>query len=53
MAGSNLPGRKIEGADAQLYNADLAPTVPEARSWTWVSIAALWVMVAYAVRDHD
>lgn len=33
--------------DADLWNADLAPTEPAARQWTWVSFCTLWVgMVA-------
>jgi nucleobase:cation symporter-1, NCS1 family len=35
------------GADADLWNEDLAPTSPVQRNWTWRSFAALWVgMVA-------
>ena len=33
--------------DADLWNADLAPTVPAQRHWTWLSFCTLWIgMVA-------
>jgi nucleobase:cation symporter-1, NCS1 family len=42
----------IEGADPQLYNADLAPTSPEGRTWAWTSIAALWVGMVVCVPTY-
>jgi len=35
--------------DAQLWNADLAPTDESQRNWTWVNISALWVGMAVCV----
>ncbi|HWM60948.1 MAG TPA: NCS1 family nucleobase:cation symporter-1 [Rhizomicrobium sp.] len=38
---------KPDGADADLWNDDLAPTTPHQRNWSWKNFSALWVgMVA-------
>ncbi len=42
----------IEGADAHLYNEDLAPTRAEQRTWKWTSIAALWVGMVVCVPTY-
>ena len=36
-------------SDAQLWNADLAPTSDDERTWTWLNIGALWVGMAICV----
>lgn len=36
-------------ADETLWNADLAPTGPEQRSWAWYHYAALWIGMIVAV----
>jgi NCS1 family nucleobase:cation symporter-1 len=48
----HAPGRAIEGADPQLYNADLAPTTAEGRTWGWINIAALWVGMVVCVPTY-
>jgi NCS1 family nucleobase:cation symporter-1 len=35
--------------NAQLWNADLAPTSIEQRTWSWLNIGALWVGMAICV----
>ena len=42
----------IEGADPHLYNEDLAPTAEAGRTWTWTSIAALWVGMVVCVPTY-
>ncbi len=42
----------IEGADPHLYNGDLAPTAALGRTWTWTSIAALWVGMVVCVPTY-
>lgn len=34
--------QELVGIDSDLYNEDQLPTAPEARTWNWVSISALW-----------
>jgi NCS1 family nucleobase:cation symporter-1 len=41
-----------EGAVDYLWNADLAPTSHEQRTWTWVNIAALWVGMVICVPSY-
>lgn len=43
---------RFEGADAHLWNEDLAPATPEARTWNWSSIAALWVGMVVCVPTY-
>jgi len=43
---------EIEGAAPELYNADLAPTSAEGRTWAWYSIAALWVGMVVCVPTY-
>jgi NCS1 family nucleobase:cation symporter-1 len=38
--------------DADLWNADLAPTGPDARTWNWKSYAALWVAMVVCVPTY-
>ncbi len=52
MSEHAVPGIEIAGADPRLYNADLAPTAPEARTWRWTSIAALWVGMVVCVPTY-
>lgn len=52
MAGSDVKPAPIAGADAHLYNADLAPTPPAGRTWGWASIAALWVGMVVCVPTY-
>ncbi len=40
------------GAVDYLWNADLAPTGIEQRTWTWVNIAALWVGMVICVPSY-
>jgi NCS1 family nucleobase:cation symporter-1 len=35
-----------------LWNADLAPTSDDQRTWTWVNIAALWVGMVICVPSY-
>jgi len=42
----------IEGADPQLYNPDLAPTPEAGKTWSWSSIAALWVGMVVCVPTY-
>lgn len=39
-------------ADASLWNDDLAPVKPEARTWTWPHIASLWVGMVVCVPTY-
>ena len=48
----HAPPIRIEGADPELYNDDLAPTSPEGRTWGWTSIAALWVGMVVCVPTY-
>jgi len=41
-----------KGSDPNLYNADLAPTPPEERTWRWTSIAALWVGMVVCIPTY-
>ncbi len=52
MSAVGLKQVPIEGADPALYNADLAPTAPAARTWRWTSIAALWVGMVVCVPTY-
>ncbi|MFT5481822.1 MAG: NCS1 family nucleobase:cation symporter-1 [Halieaceae bacterium] len=40
------------GAADYLWNADLAPTTEEQRTWSWVNIAALWVGMVICVPSY-
>ncbi len=40
---------RIQTDEAQLWNADLAPTAASQRSWSWLNIAALWVGMVVCV----
>lgn len=54
ITGAGIPAAavRIEGADPSLWNEDLAPTLPENRTWRWTSIAALWVGMAVCVPTY-
>lgn len=43
---------RFAGADPNLWNEDLAPSTPEARTWQWSSIAALWVGMVVCVPTY-
>ncbi|MFQ5533592.1 MAG: NCS1 family nucleobase:cation symporter-1 [Sphingomonadales bacterium] len=45
-------GRKPEGADPSLWNADLAATGVAARQWDWRAISALWVGMVICVPTY-
>ena len=51
---SPAPGgpARIEGACPQLYNEDLAPTPAAGRTWSALSIAALWVGMVVCVPTY-
>lgn len=38
--------------DADLWNEDLAPTGPDARTWDWKAFAALWVAMVVCVPTY-
>lgn len=42
----------VVGADRSLFNADLAPTRPEQRTWNAWHIAALWVGMAVCIPTY-
>ncbi len=46
---NNDTNTAIETENAQLWNADLAPSDDSQRNWTWVNISALWVGMAVCV----
>ena len=41
-----------ERADPLLYNDDLAPVAADKRTWTWTSVAALWVGMVVCVPTY-
>ncbi|WP_068315119.1 NCS1 family nucleobase:cation symporter-1 [Polycladidibacter hongkongensis] len=40
---------QLAGIDAELYNEDQLPTSAQARTWNWLSIAALWVGMVVSI----
>ncbi|MFN2399432.1 MAG: NCS1 family nucleobase:cation symporter-1 [Gemmatimonadaceae bacterium] len=38
--------------DPQLYNSDLAPVLPERRTWNWWHIASLWIGMAICIPTY-
>ena len=42
----------LEGADARLYNADLAPTSPAQRTWSTYNFIALWFSMSMEVTTY-
>jgi len=42
----------IAGADARLYNDDLAPTLPERRTWSTYNYIALWFSMSMEVTTY-
>jgi NCS1 family nucleobase:cation symporter-1 len=44
--------QKFAAVDDSLWNADLAPAAPEARTWDWINIAALWVGMVVCVPTY-
>ncbi|MGE0784044.1 MAG: NCS1 family nucleobase:cation symporter-1 [Sandaracinaceae bacterium] len=52
MAGTTHDPAPIEGADPSLYNRDLAPTPEAEKTWSWTSIAALWVGMVVCVPTY-
>ena len=42
----------IPGADARLYNHDLAPAAPEARTWGVFSLLAMWMSDVHSVGGY-
>jgi nucleobase:cation symporter-1, NCS1 family len=45
-------GTLADRADPLLYNEDLAPVSEEKRTWTWTSVAALWVGMVVCVPTY-
>lgn len=45
-------GLAAENLDPELYNEDQLPTTPAERTWTWVSIAALWVGMVVCIPTY-
>lgn len=52
MTGDTAHAVQIENADPQLFNDDLAPVSPSGRTWSWTSIAALWVGMVVCVPTY-
>src|SRR5277367_4082837 len=54
MTSSNqdFPTLAIPGADAKLYNEDLAPTAPEGRTWGAFSLIAMWMSDVHSVGGY-
>ncbi len=42
----------LDGADADLVNADLLPTRSDQRTWDWKAIAALWIGMVVCVPSY-
>ncbi len=42
----------VPGADPALYNADLAPTAPEGRTWGVFSLVAMWMSDVHSVGGY-
>src|SRR3954453_2356808 len=40
-------------ADSPLWNPDLAPTTPEQRKWSVLSIAALWISMSACIPTYQ
>lgn len=47
-----MKAEPIEGSDPRLFNDDLAPTPESAKTWSWTSIAALWVGMVVCVPTY-
>jgi NCS1 family nucleobase:cation symporter-1 len=53
VAPEQHPGQHgIAGADARLYNDDLAPTLPERRTWSTYNYIALWFSMSMEVTTY-
>ncbi|MEN2978175.1 NCS1 family nucleobase:cation symporter-1 [Tistrella bauzanensis] len=51
-SGTTSAGNRARAHDPSLWNADLAPTTADQRSWDWPSIAALWVGMVVCVPTY-
>ena len=51
-ASAPVPTVMITGAHPKLYNHDLAPTAPEARSWGVFSLFAMWMSDVHSVGGY-
>jgi len=49
---NQVPAVVIEGAHAQLYNQDLAPTQPEGRTWGTFSLFSMWMSDVHSVGGY-
>src|SRR5271166_2784250 len=47
-----VPTLEIPGADPTLYNHDLAPAAPEARTWGVFSLFAMWMSDVHSVGGY-
>jgi len=45
-------GTTVDIASSPLYNADLAPTPPERRTWSTYNIAALWIGMSVVITTY-
>ena len=52
MHGSGMVTRPVPGADPRLYNADLAPTAEEGRTWGVFSVFAMWMSDVHSVGGY-
>ena len=55
MGAYDAPSRselQAAGLDPELYNEDQLPTTAEERTWTWVSIAALWIGMVVCIPTY-
>jgi NCS1 family nucleobase:cation symporter-1 len=52
LAPMKTPPREVAGADAHLYNDDLAPTTLEHRTWSTYNYIALWFSMSMEVTTY-
>ena len=50
--GGTVPTLVVKGAHPKLYNEDLAPTAPEARTWGVFSLFAMWMSDVHSVGGY-
>jgi nucleobase:cation symporter-1, NCS1 family len=52
MSSNASASLQIPGADAKLYNHDLAPTAPQGRTWGVFSLFAMWMSDVHSVGGY-